>query len=510
MSEESSRKLSARAGVAPAALVVTLASLAALALLVTMLFDKRDEQAEAGSSLTLFCAAGMAPPVELIAAEYEARFGTRIELVYGGSGTLLAQLQISRGADLYLAGDDSFVQHAREEGLVAEQLDVAIMRPVIAYRAQDPPAEVSLETLVDAQLRVGLADPDAAAVGKVTRGVLQQAGLWEEAQASALVSHPTVAALANDLVVGSIDVAVIWDATASQYEELAATRLPELDAAPRHVTLGVTSWSTTPSTALHFARYLSGRGAGLEHFAAFGFEPVAGDVWTESPSVVLMSGAMLNAAIDDTVRAFELREGVRVERIYNGCGILVAQMRAGAHADAYFSCDSTFLDMVQERFDPGEVVTSNPMVLLTQQGNPEDVRALADLVRPGLRVGLAHPEKSALGELTRRLLVEEDLYETFMASGNGLVESATGDYLVNQLRTGSLDAVIVYASNAAAVREELHLAILPQPGATASQPFAIARDTAHAHLLERLQEALVSAESRRRFEALGFEWRTDQ
>ncbi len=34
---------------------------------------------------------------------------------------------------------------------------------------------------------------------------------------------------------------------------------------------------------------------------------------------------MLRPAIEETIQAFEQREGVRVIRIYNGCGILVGR-----------------------------------------------------------------------------------------------------------------------------------------------------------------------------------------
>ncbi len=57
---------------------------------------------------------------------------------------------------------------------------------------------------------------------------------------------------------------------------------------------------------------------------------------------------MLRPAIEQTIAEFERREGVKVTRVYNGCGILVAQMKAGEVPDAYFACDSEFMNQVND------------------------------------------------------------------------------------------------------------------------------------------------------------------
>ena len=87
-----------------------------------------------------------------------------------------------------------------------------------------------------------------------------------------------------------------------------------------------------------------------------------------------------------------------------------------------------------------------------------------------------------------------------------MLDSATGDFLVNQMRTGSLDAVIVYRSNAAAALEDVDIVPLNNPGAQATQPFAVAHSTQHPRTLARLLDALTQPNSRERFGALGFGW----
>src|SRR5262249_40632066 len=156
---------------------------------------------------------------------------------------------------------------------------------------------------------------------------------------------------------------------------------------------------------LKFARYLSAQDKGLKEFAKDGYVAADGDVWADKPELLLYSGAMNRVAIDDTVNQFEQREGVQVTRVFNGCGILVAQMKARGRPDASLTGDKSFVPPVQDLFpDPPLEVSDSEIILLLPKGNPKNLHTLADLVTPGLRVGLANAEQSTLGALTKRLL----------------------------------------------------------------------------------------------------------
>ncbi|MDA1266035.1 MAG: molybdate ABC transporter substrate-binding protein [Planctomycetota bacterium] len=494
----------------------TLAALLSLVLLGFLVWNLWPESPpgpgdDRDTELVLFCAAGIRKPVTELAQEYERRYGVRITPQFGGSGTMLSALQATleadRPGDLYLAAEQSFIETAREKGLVAEVFPLAEMRLVIGVATGNPHGIQGLEDLTRAGLRLGIGEPDATAIGRVSRALLREAGAWDAVLAQRKVAHPTVSALATDLEVGALDAALIWDSTAFQFEGVDAVRVPAFEASPRTVQLGVLQASPHATAAIRFARFLASDDVGQPVFQKHGFHPTPGDAWVESPRLELMCGAMLNAAVDATLREFAEREGIVIDFKYNGCGLLVDEMLArgdGAAPDVYFSCDQTFLDLVQPRFGSGVTVSSNPIVIVTQAGNPRGISRLQDLAAEGLRVGLAHPEKSALGALTQGLLAAEGIPADL--GGNVKLESPTGDTLVNQLRTGSLDAVVVYTSNAARARDAVTRVPLALPGARASQPFAIAHDSPHQQLVARLLAALTSAESRGRFEELGFRW----
>jgi len=136
------------------------------------------------------------------------------------------------------------------------------------------------------------------------------------------------------------------------------------------------------------------------------------------------------------------------------------------------------------------------------------IQSLADLAKPGLRVGVANPEQSTLGALTRRLLEQGKIMEAVMA--NVVTQTPTADLLVNQMRTGALEGVVVYISNTIKVRDHLDIIPLDHPGSVAIQTFSIAPYSKHKQLAGRLLEALRSDESRARYETAGFHWRIDE
>jgi ABC-type molybdate transport system substrate-binding protein len=198
-----------------------------------------------------------------------------------------------------------------------------------------------------------------------------------------------------------------------------------------------------------------------------------------------------------------------VNTVYNGCGLLVAQMKAGGAPDGYFACDDAFFEPVKEKFLDPRPLTENDLVIAVQNGNPKKIAGLKDLAGPGLRVGLAHPEKSALGVLSRTVLDREGMRAEVEA--NLSVDSPTGDFLVNQLRVGGLDAAIVYRSNVQSGSEDstrpLGIVSLGAATAIAVQPFARAKGARHPRLIERFFDTVLGAESRAGFEGQGFTWR---
>lgn len=492
-----------RVGSMHVAWLAFLASAAALALLVALLAWEPATQ-HPTTPLVVYCAAGIKTPVEAIAREYEKQYGVQVQLQYGPSETLLVNARLSEHGDLFLPADESYQDLAREHDLIREVMSLAHMTPVIAVRKGNPKEINTLGDLLRPDVRLAQAEPDAAAIGKLTREALQKIGQWDELKRVTTVFKTTVTDVANDVKVGTVDAGIVWDVIVAQYPELEAIRIPQFERTTARVSVSVLRTSAHPTAALRFARYLAAQDKGLPVFAKSGFRVVDGDAWAEKPELNFLAGAMLRPAVEETITTFEEREGCRVNRIYNGCGILVAQMKAGERPDMFLACDQSFMAQVTDLFLDAVELSTNQLVILVHKGNPEGIKTLRDLGKPGLKIGVGHEQQCALGVLTQRTLAEARLKDPVMK--NVKVQFPTGDLLVNELRVKALDAVIAYISNAAGFGDELEAMSIDIPCAIAVQPAAVGKDSKQKHLTGRLLAAIRSGESRERFESKGFKW----
>jgi molybdenum ABC transporter molybdate-binding protein len=494
--------------------VIALGSLVVLAALSYTLV--REREASPAVELTLFCAAGMRKPVERIASEYREAYGVRVQLQYGGSNTLLNQIEVGKSGDLYLAADDSYTRLARDKGLVEEELPIALMRPVIAVQQGNPKNIRTVTDLHRSDVRVAMGNPDQAAIGKKTRRLLGDSGHWSDVEKHTRetgVFKPTVPEVANDVKVGSVDAGIIWDAVCNQYPDLEAVRTPELDAGASNITVGVITTSKHPTASLRFARYLAAADRGLRTFKALGYEPIEGDAWADVPQLTFFAGSVNRKALEPVIKTFAAREGVEINTIYNGCGILTGQMRSiklnaqSGFPDMYMACDVYYLDTVRDWFQDAVNVSNTDIVIVVQEGNPKNIQGLSDLAREGTRVAVGQPDQCTIGVLTRRLLEAEGVYKTLFERNNIVTETATSALLVPTITTGAADAALAYTTDARAEADKVDVVPIDSPMAKAVQPFSIARTSDYKHLGRRMFKAI--AASGDTFESAGFVWRLD-
>ncbi len=496
--------------------------------LVAMLRQGLPKSDPGKKHLTVYCAAGMRVPAEEIARDYEQKYNVLVELQFGGSNTLLNQLQVNRfaDADLFIAADDFYTDKAVTDGLAAETLPIAQQRPVVAVRKDCAKQINSLEDLLQPGVSVAVADPEQAAVGKTMRTLLEKVEIdgtnrWkqlEERVTADGVFKPTVNDIANDVKLGAVDAAVVWDSTLAMPEyrdELKAVSIPELDADPNLISVAVLRSSTDPTAALRFARFLTARDRGLKIFEKFGTRPVEGDVWAETPEVSFFCGAVNRRAVEKIIADFQTREGVVVNTEYNGCGTLTSQMKVIANQstelgfpDVYMACDRYYLENVKDWFQDDIDVSDVEMVIAVPKGS-KAVSSLADLVRPGIRVAIGQPDQCTIGALSRRMLESEDLYQKLKekqkADGEIVVEKISSALLVPDVIAGHVDAALVYITDVLPNADDIDVIRVTTTQNLAVQPFSIARTSDHKYLARRLFRRI--AESSEAFESAGFHFR---
>jgi molybdenum ABC transporter molybdate-binding protein len=455
-------------------------------------------------SILLYCAAGTKPVIEKVAKQYFKEFGVRIDIQYGGSGTLLSNLRIAKQGDLYISADKSYMDEAIGFGLIEETQPLAYIKPVIAVAKGNPKKIRTIEHLYKDTVAIAIANPDAASIGRLTKKMLLESGDWEAINNNITVLMPTVSDIANSIKIGTVDAGIIWDATANQYDEIDMVSVELFESHIKNITMGVLKFSKQPTEALRFLRYLSAEDKGLPHFDALGYQPIKGDVWHKEPELLFYSGSVNRLVVDKTIEMFENREGVSVTRVYNGCGILVSQIKSGQTPDAYLTSDTSFMTPVAENFHEIENISNTKIVIATKKGNPKKIRTVSDLSKTGLQLGICNHQQSALGSFTKSLLEKKGVWGAVYK--NVRSQAPTADLLVNQIRTGSLDAVIVYEANIAGLRDQLDVVFIDLNLASVIQNFGLSAVSRHKFLTRRLFYALTHADSKKNYLENGFGW----
>lgn len=490
--------------------------LAILGVLGWMLVGMQRPTEIAGEKLMVYCAAGTRPAMKDIVEQYEQEFGVDIEIQYQGSNTLLSQIEVAKTGDIYVAADDSYIEMAIDRGLVQETLPIAKQCPIIAVQTGNPKGITSIDDLLKPEIVTALGNPDQAAIGKVTRKLLKASNHWADLDARVRtngVFKPTVPEVANDVVLGHANAAIVWDATLNNYRgKLEAVRVPELNAGTADITIGVLTSTETPQRALHFARYVAAPTKGQAILESKGFETSPGDPWVENPKLTFFCGAVNRAAVEPILEAFRIREGADINAVYDGCGILTGSMKTVAEQntdagfpDTFLACDVYYLETVQDWFESGTNISDTEIVIAVPKGNPKQIHSLSDLAKANVRLAVGQPQQCTIGVLTQKLFEAENL--TARVKPNIVTEKTSSALLVPDVIAGNVDAVVAYRTDTLAAADRIDTITIQSELARAVQPFSIARSTKNRQLARRLFDTL--AKSKDSFEAAGFHWRLD-
>jgi molybdate transport system substrate-binding protein len=225
------------------------------------------------TTLLLYCAAGLQPPLSEIISAYEASHPVRFETKFGGSGSLLSQIKVG-GGDLFLAADRLYLDSDSQKKIAPEIATIGYQFPVILVQKGNPRKISGLNDLMKADVRLSLADPKRAAIGKVVSGLLEKEERWESLWKKAIIHRETVNEVGNDVKLAAADAGIVWNATAAQYPDLVVVRVPEFDRSKNEIVIGLLSSSKDPHVAEEFIHYLTDPNQGLRVFARHGYEVV--------------------------------------------------------------------------------------------------------------------------------------------------------------------------------------------------------------------------------------------
>ena len=170
--------------------------------------------------LFLYCGAGLRPPVGEIVEIFSQEYNVKVDCSYGGAGTLLNQIQLTKRGDLFMPGDVSYIDHAGE--LIICKHRVCYLIPVILVKKGNPKNIKGIDDLVAPGIRLGLGNPKAVPVGRKAIEIFEKANIKiKKVEKNLVFSAMTVNELGVQIKVGKIDAAIVWDGVAAYFSDSA-------------------------------------------------------------------------------------------------------------------------------------------------------------------------------------------------------------------------------------------------------------------------------------------------
>lgn len=221
--------------------------------------------------LRLYCGAAIRPPVAEMVTEFQREQGVNMECDYAGSNLLLSRIKLTGQGDLYMPGDVHYVRQAEAEGLIASSVTACYFIPVILVAKRSSRRVDSLAGLAAPGLRVGLGDPEACAIGRVTEEIIEKAAIRDEIEANVVFRSLTVNELGLQMEAGKLDAAIVWDAIARQYADVAEiVEIPRDENVVSTVPVAVLRSSEQPELAREFQQFVTSN-RGREILARHGY-----------------------------------------------------------------------------------------------------------------------------------------------------------------------------------------------------------------------------------------------
>lgn len=122
---------------------------------------------------------------------------------------------------------------------------------------------------------------------------------------------------------------------------------------------------------------------------------------TTERKITAFCGSASKPAMEEAAAQFEHETGIRVDLHFSGSGTMLSQMKMARRGDLYIPGSPDYMNKAirEEVVDPESAVIIAYLVIAidVQHGNPKDIRTLADLARPGMRVGIGNPEAVCVG-----------------------------------------------------------------------------------------------------------------
>lgn len=214
----------------------------------------------AEENLLIFAGSASKPVLEEINRNFENENKVKVEINFGGSGTILSQMRLAKKGDIYIPGSSDFMEKAKEGGLVLTETEetIAYLIPSICVLKDNPKNIDSLEDLANKNLRLGIGEPETVCVGLYAVEIIESSGLKEKIKPRILTYAESCEKTVSHLIMKNVDAVFGWNVFGNWIPDkiksipIGSGYLKRIGYIPAAVTI----YSKKKELALKYIRYL--------------------------------------------------------------------------------------------------------------------------------------------------------------------------------------------------------------------------------------------------------------
>ena len=171
-----------------------------------------------GQSLNVRSGGSMREPINEIADLFEAETHRKVLRTFGDSGTLLLETNEAKDGDIYVC-HDPYARMAEERGMSRRWYTTAYLAPTLAVRKGNPKSVRGLRDLLRDDVKVGVPHRRYSTCGQIIWAAFKKHGMYDAMDQRGPFESRSSGDIAAQLRLGTIDVAVMWDAIARSLPE---------------------------------------------------------------------------------------------------------------------------------------------------------------------------------------------------------------------------------------------------------------------------------------------------
>ncbi|NOZ83454.1 MAG: molybdate ABC transporter substrate-binding protein [Epsilonproteobacteria bacterium] len=214
-------------------------------------------------TLLIYVGVTSKPPVQKLIAIYHKRTGSEINAVYGGSGTLLSQMILTKKGDIYMPASPDFMKLAERESVVFKGniKKIAYLVPSLIVPRDNPKNIHSYKDLAKPGIKIVIANPETVPIGVYTAEIIDKSLNKTERlkiRENIINYAGSAAKTAAAVILHQADAAFEWKVYSYWRPELIkAININKFIRRISYISAGISSFTKNRKEALRFLNFLS-------------------------------------------------------------------------------------------------------------------------------------------------------------------------------------------------------------------------------------------------------------